>query len=321
MKSKGGANKTKLEDSNNWPAFEKVIDGDNFDYNLKLLLDEQYITPQMADEARQLLKKSKQPVSPAEAKKFEAARKQYEARRAAWDKDYADWREANGIKAELRGMDSEHGHVSTRWADDNLPTATGAAQTELRDYTGQTYRDWNRALRDMGGQVDSDGNLIFPSGRFGKKTRTADKGFTESPESFTTRRGTGWAEFADEFGNRLPGQPKDPRDLVGKTFEWQNYVSNSVTERSAFGGDVQLVTHVPKGAKINWARPYSKHPGENEVVFMRGQHFFVHDVYHSGTDNTWVVEIEILVDDVAASAYKGLTPKPSSKPFGYSGYR
>ena len=284
--AKTGNPKNDLTKSLNWNYFTKVATtGD--ESSLKYLLSNKYIDQSMYDEALGIIHRATNPTA-ADLAKYTADLQAWDAAQEAFRLDLKAWRVANGIpEPKLRGMDAATrlpAGAEVSWADKNFPRVPpGSGRDALSSYTGSSYRAWNQALRDHKGAL--------PAGsQWAKLTREADAAMVENPADIILNRGTSLAEFL------INGSiPTDPMELVGTVQTNHAYTSTAVT--GGFGGSIKIHFFVPKGHKLAWAKPFSHFSSENEVILSRGTRYYVHGV-EKDSHGTWVVQAEVLTDDV-----------------------
>lgn len=306
--AKTGNPKNDLTKSLNWNYFKNVTDSGDTGA-LKYLIDNKYIDQDMYDEALLLIKKATTPTGEAGAA-YEKALAAWKASQDQFQIDIKDWRRANGIPdPRLRGFENAVRHSDnyegTSWANKNLSTAP-AGKSALTTYTGGSYSSWNAALRQHNG--------VLPQGsQWYQKTIDADKGFLPSPVDLVVNRGTSRSEFV--FNGVRGGM--DPMDLVGTVQEAHGYTSTSVGRTAAFGGEIEMKIMVPKDYPVAWVDPFSQHKGERELILKRGSKFFVHKVTESGGgySKKWVLEVEVLMDDVDPSILGPADVMPADSPF------
>ena len=284
--AKTGNPKNDLTQSLNWNYFTKVATtGD--ESSLKYLLSNKYIDQSMYDEALAIIRRATNP-SAADLAKYTADLQAWDAAQEAFRLDLRAWRAANGIpEPRLRGMDAATrlpAGAEVSWADQNFPrTTSGPGEDALKAYTGSSYRAWNQELRKHKGSL--------PAGStWAKLTREADAAMVENPADIILNRGTSLAEFL--IDGRVP---TDPMELVGTTQINHAYTSTAVT--GGFGGSIKIHFFVPKGHKVAWARPFSSFGFENEVILSRGTRYYIHGA-ERGPDGVWVIQAEVLPDDV-----------------------
>ena len=286
--AKTGNPKNDLTQSLNWNYFTKVATtGD--ESSLKYLLSNKYIDQSMYDEALGIIRRATNP-SAADLAKYTADLQSWDAAQEAFRLDLRAWRAANGIpEPRLRGMDAATrlpAGAEVSWADQNFPrTTSGPGEDALKAYTGSSYRPWNQELRKHKGSL--------PAGStWAKLTREADAAMVENPADIILNRGTSLAEFL--IDGRVP---TDPMELVGTTQINHAYTSTAVTGGFGGGGSIKIHFFVPKGHKVAWARPFSSFSFENEVILSRGTRYYIHGA-ERGPDGMWVIQAEILPDDV-----------------------
>ena len=281
--------KNDLTKSNNWSYFQNVVN--NNDLNaLKYLKDNKYIDDALQSKAMQAIVKATTP-NADDAMAYKKAMEAYAKAKSQFDLDLVQWREANGITSAAKGVwDGALAHADNgagvRWANSNLPTATGQAQQAIKKYSGSSYSSWNSALRR-----NANGDAL-PAGEWAEWTRKADQGMVGMPEDVIVRRGTGWDEFA--IGGERKGfiPPPPPHELIGSVQTQHGYTSTSVGNSSAFGGQVNMRIRVPQGHGAAWVDPYSSHQGERELLLSRSTNMYIHDVYQE--NGKWYVDAEVI---------------------------
>lgn len=305
--------KPNLQATANWTRFERVID--LLDRSaVQELLDRQYLTQEMADEALDLIAKAEVAKVKAEA---DFAKKQAAYERA--QKKYAtllkDWREANGIVFTTRGMDEgvlRHGtdREGVQWADSQFSASrwTAGQRQALQTYTGGTYSTWNGQLRRTQGDP-------------GQYAPTLDKvdaamPIQPMPEDVILHRGTGTAAFDFGDGQRRDGRTHDLQSLVGSVQVEHAYMSSSVGNSAAFDSyEVQMKIRAPKGTHGAYVKAFSNFSAEREVILARGIRYYVHAVYK--VDHRWAMEVEIVDADFQPPLTASGAPevRPSATPW------
>lgn len=292
---KANPNKAKpnLQATANWTRFERVID--LLDRTaVQELLDRQYLTQEMADEALDLIAKAEVAKAKAEA---DFAKKQAAYERAAKKhaKALKQWREANGIVFTTRGMDEGVlRHTSddegVRWADSQFDKTRWTAEQRkaLQTYTGGTYSAWNSQLRRTQGDP----------GQYAPTLNKVDAAMPIQPmtEDVILHRGTGTAAFDFGDGQRRDGRTHDLARLVGSVQAEHGYLSMSVGDSAAFSSyEVQMKVRAPKGTPAAYVKAFSNFSHEREVIGARGLRYYVHAAYK--VDHRWVLEVEIVDAD------------------------
>ena len=301
--------KNDLTKSNNWSYFQKVVDSNDLSA-LKYLKTNKYIDDALEAQAKLAIKKATTP-DPADAAKYKSAMDAYAKAKTQFDLDAVQWREANGITSQAKGVWNDvlvhdDNYKGLDWANKNLPTATGDARAGVKKYSGSDYTPWNNSLR-RNASADS-----VPGDSWGEWTRKADKSMVGAPEDIIVRRGTGWDEFAigDQRNRFLP--PPPPSDLIGTVQTQHGYTSTSVGRTSAFSPrPVAMRIRVPQGHGVTWVDPYSKNPGERELLISRSTNYYIHDVYEDG--GTWFVDAEIIPRGVDPSTWAPIKSNPPHK--------
>ena len=284
-----GNPKNDLTKSNNWSYFQNVVNNNDLTA-LKYLQTNKYIDQDLYDLAVAAGKKATTPDA-GDAAAYKRAMDEYASRKAAFDADLVQWREANGITSQAKGVwDGALVHADNgagvRWANSNLPTATGEAKSAVIRYSGSSYREWNDALRK-----NASGDTV-PSGSWAEYTRKADKAMVPMPEDVIVRRGTGWNEFIMDGSRNTSVPPPPPHSLIGSVQTQHGYTSTSVGKTSAFGGQVNMRIRVPQGHGAAWVDPYSAHKGERELLLSRSTNYYIHDVYQE--NGVWYVDAEVV---------------------------
>ncbi|QWY83793.1 VIP2-like ADP-ribosyltransferase toxin [Microbacterium phage PermaG] len=293
----------KLENSNNWNYFDKVVK-DKDASALEYLLTNQYID---ADMYKAMLNHwaSGDKLTPAQAKKYTSEMDAYGKAQAQYKADLAAWKTANGITSSSKGFDGAvrwaTDQAGVDWANKNLKVASGDQRAAIQKYTGSSYAPWNDALRA------NNSKNVPTSGNYQKATRDADAAMAPTPADIIVHRGTTFHELSGT-GVNLP--PPAPTSLIGKTYTNPGYMSTSVGKGAAFGGKpVQMEILVPEGYGTSWAMPYSNFAGERELLLSRHSTLYIHDVYQDGS--TWRVVAEIVPDGEDVSVW---TPSPPKRP-------
>ena len=116
------------------------------------------------------------------------------------------------------------------------------------------------------------------------------------PEDVIVHRGT----VLDSFtigGQRLTGADAARlQQIVGTVQRDHGYMSTSVGVEAAFSHQpVQIKFRVPAGTPAAYVKSFSNFSREREMILARGTHFYVHDVYRSGSK--WIVEAEVVPSD------------------------
>ncbi|URM86913.1 VIP2-like ADP-ribosyltransferase toxin [Microbacterium phage Typher] len=291
----------KLENSNNWGYFNKVVEGKD-PSALDYLLQNQYITPAMHAKMRDMWTTGDK-LSPAQAKKYKADMDAYGKAQAQYKADLAAWKTANGITSSSKGFEGALRHATDQdgvnWANANLKVATGAQRAAIQKYTGSSYAPWNDALRANNSKNPPT------SGNYQKATRDADAAMAPTPQDIIVHRGTTFHEL--NGGSNMP--PPAPTSMIGKTYTNPGYMSTSVGKTAAFGGKpVQMEILVPEGYGTSWAMPYSNFSGERELLLSRHSTLYIHDVYEQ--NGRWRVVAEIVPDGEDATLW---TPAPPAR--------
>lgn len=293
-----GNPKNDLTLSNNWSYFQKVVN-DNDLSALKYLQANKYIDQDLYDLAIAASKKATTP-NPADALAYKKGMDAYAKLKDQFDADMVNWRAANGITSQAKGtwegaLVHTDNSAGVAWANKTLPVAQGSARSAVQKYSGSSYHEWNSTLRKH-----ANGDAV-PSGTWGEFTRNADKAMVGVPEDVVVRRGTGWDEF--HFGGKRNSYmpPPPPHELIGSVQTNHGYISTSVGNSAAFGGQVQMRIRVPQGHGAAWVDPYSSHKGERELLLSRSSNMYIHDVYQEG--NQWYVDAEIIPHGEDASSW------------------
>jgi SPP1 gp7 family putative phage head morphogenesis protein len=287
--------KANLQATANWPRFRRVVE----DLDLGAV-DElearQYLDAALADEARALIAKAAKVKADAEAA-YKTALAAHEKAVKTYRKDLADWREANGIRVTVRGMDDANGEQVLRHGTNAAGVTwgkkvyagyrwTSAERAALREYTGGIYRTWNGQLRRTNGDP----------GAYKASLDKIDSAMAKSfiPEDVILHRGTGTDAFT-VGGVRLGGfDGHRLSEIVGTVQMDHGYMSTSVGNSAAFGGQVQLVVRAPAGTRGAYVEPVSHYgESERELILARGTHLYVHAAYKN-TKGGWTVEAEVV---------------------------
>jgi hypothetical protein len=154
---------------------------------------------------------------------------------------------------------------------------TGAQQSALRTYTGNAYHAWNAYLRGKKSEL--------PNGML-NKIKLAQAGLRPSLEPMLLHRGVGWSAF--------PGvhSADQMQKLIGKKIEHKGFMSTSVGNNAAFGGDVKMQIEAPPGTPMMFVDPFSTHKGENEMVLASGLKFEI--ISASKTGYSTVVRVRVV---------------------------
>ncbi|XAO35612.1 capsid maturation protease and VIP2-like ADP-ribosyltransferase toxin [Microbacterium phage FireCastle] len=290
----------KLENSNNWPYFAKVVN-DKDASALQYLLDNQYIDAGMYNRMLQNWATGDK-LTPAQAKKYKADMEKYARDQAQYLADLAAWKIANGVTSSSKGFEGairwDTDQAGVDWANNNLKVAAGDQRRAVQNYTGSSYAPWNEDLRKNNSKNPPT------EGRFQKATRDADAAMAPTPADIIVHRGTSFHELSGTGAN-MP--PPAPTSLIGKTYTNPGYMSTSVGKSAAFGGKpVQMEILVPEGYGTSWAMPYSNFAGERELLLSRHSTIYIHDVYESG--GRWRVVAEIVPDGEDVSVWSPAPP-------------
>lgn len=296
----------KLENSNNWSQFQKIMDAKGPDYQyseiLNHLTSQKYLDNDLFMEGVNSLKNLGK-LTAAQTKAYKTAMAKYGDELAQYKLDLAQWRTDNGVTSEARGFAGAVRHTNrqgVQWAHENLnsPTKGSPAGNALQFYSGSAYGPWNEALRTLA----RDGAPL-KGGTYGNRTATIDAAMKPIPEDVVLHRGTTWEEFNE--GKLMP--PPSPTDMVGKTYTNHAYASSSVGESAAFDGKpVQIEIMAPKGTRaVNVMQASRYGEREREVLLARGTRYFVHSVMQGG--NKWRVKVEVVLEGEDSSVW---TPIP-----------
>ncbi|QLF82688.1 MuF-like minor capsid & VIP2-like ADP-ribosyltransferase toxin [Microbacterium phage Cicada] len=293
----------KLENSNNWGYFSKVVDNKDAQA-LQYLLDNQYVDVAMVQKIRDAWATGDK-LTPAQAKKYKADMDAYGQAQVKYKADLAAWKTANGITSSSKGFDGAirwtTDQAGVDWANKNLKVASGDQRTAIQRYTGSAYSSWNESLRENNAKTPPT------KGNYQKATRDADAAMAPTPADIIVHRGTTFHELSGTGAN-MP--PPAPTSLIGKTYTNPGYMSTSVGRGAAFGGKpVQMEILVPEGYGTSWAMPYSNFASERELLLSRHSTLYIHDVYQDG--GTWRVVAEIVPDGEDVSVW---TPSPPKRP-------
>ncbi|MCA1195124.1 phage minor capsid protein [Saccharopolyspora sp. 6V] len=213
-----------------------------------------------------------------------------------------------GMKAGLR-FDSNGPAVE--WAMENMPLPADLRPSErqaITTYTGSAYRSINEALRGYKPAENAEWHDRIV-GRLDAAFAKAEIG-----ESILTFRGSGPSILAN-LGANL-NDPASIDGLVGTVHRDAGYLSTSIGNRAAFGGQMVFAFRLPVGTRAMNVMPISKFgTNEREILLNRGTNYVIHAAYQRG--HTWYIECEIVPD--------GWTPPPGWKPDPYGdvdkGYR
>lgn len=284
--------KNSLAETANWGRFQRVIQ-EHDRSAVQELLDRQYLTQEMADEALAIIDKAERAKAAVEAA-YKAALADHERAMKAYARDLADWREANGIKITTRGMDEavkrhDTNAAGTRWADSKFKADrwTTAQRQALQEYTGSSYSTWNDHLRRSGGDP-------------GPYKATLDKidaamDVQPIPEDVILHRGTGVNSFTVNGSPLGVSDAHRLTELVGTVQRDHAYMSTSVGAEAAFNSyAVQIKLRAPAGTRGAYVKAFSHFSRERELILARGTSYYVHAVYKAG--HQWVVEAEIVED-------------------------
>lgn len=168
---------------------------------------------------------------------------------------------------------------------DNAPPLSRDARSAVSNYTGSGYHSINGNLR---GTVGSD---YYGGGEAVTNTvKSLDKAMQPIPFDTTVTRNISGTEA---FGGI------DPTSLPGTIFRDKAYLSTSIKESGVFGGNVQMIINVPKGAKARYVRDISHHKSEYELLLARDTRIVITKVelQQSGGyyGNKYIVYGEVIV--------------------------
>lgn len=140
------------------------------------------------------------------------------------------------------------------------PPWTGPQKHALRDYTGSNYTAINKCLRGTGPCTPA----------LEKTIKGIRGGMKPSTRDIVVYRKTNAATFGLTSAKQLD-------DMVGKVIKDDGVVSTSIFQ-GTWSGQIQMIIEAPKGSKMAWVAPISKHPHENEIVVSPGTHFEIIEV-------------------------------------------
>ncbi|AWY05692.1 ADP-ribosyltransferase domain and MuF-like fusion protein [Microbacterium phage Percival] len=288
--AKTGNPKNDLTKSNNWSYFQRVIEHHDLSA-LDYLKANHYVDDALYAEALEAIARAKSVPDDARAA-FEKDTRLFARRKRTYERNLADWKAVNGITSSQKGMDGGLRHVTdadgVAWANQSASRApAGEGRDAARLYSGGSYREWNGNLRHGKGT---------PSGDWIENTKHLDAAMQPTPEDVIVRRGSGLDAFADALGIRhgsIP--PHDPKKLVGSIQMDYGYMSTSVGQKAAFGGELALEIKVPAGYPSIWLSPDSRYPGERELLLARGTRLFIHSMERKG--GVWHVQAEVIPAD------------------------
>lgn len=170
--------------------------------------------------------------------------------------------------------------ISNQWLAAQPLTAKQKAG--LRHYTGRAYAQMNQYLRSGGTSSISQTSKNHIQG--------AKDGMRPTTEPILVKRGTGANQFITLGAGR--GDASLLWGLTGKTFKDKGFLSTSAGGQAAFGGECLLEIECPTGTPMMYVDPFSKHPGENEMLLQAGLEYKILQVRKEG--NTFVVRARVV---------------------------
>jgi ADP-ribosyltransferase exoenzyme len=202
------------------------------------------------------------------AKEIAEAAKKLEANQPPLPADSASFYDLS--LAEAKELDREWQRIKPR---------TAAEVDGLRHYTGSAYHTMNGYLRGLQSSIDD---------RNKKAIKDAKNGMRPTTKPLLLRRGTGRKQFGLEDINSIWG-------LTGKTVTDGGFLSTSAGGQAAFGGKILMEVEAPVGTPMAYVDPFSKHPGENEMLLQAGLFYKVLNVRKAG--HQFVVRLRVVNED------------------------
>lgn len=187
-----------------------------------------------------------------------------------------------GDTTHYKKIDSKAMQASQKaYMDAHGISLTPAQLEAVQNYTGGGYSSMNGYLRGTHESV-------------GPQTKQhvvqLQSAMMPLQESILLLRGAGWEHFPPEF-RKMPAAKK----LVGKSVTWPEFVSTSVAGSGGqFSGAVHFEIEAPAGTSAIFARPWSIHKSENEVVLPAGTKFRVMSVTPSGGYGPTVIRMRVV---------------------------
>jgi hypothetical protein len=180
-------------------------------------------------------------------------------------------------------------HTNPYGLTDKLREATKQARTTftsqelnaLQDYTGYLYTDMNKlARKGIGAHAGTTANLVDHADRALDKSRL--------PVDLKVYRGTKFKSgFPPEYQNLQPGDVLTDWGIGSTSLD----ASVASSFSSSYGDAVIFEILAPAGSKGLYAKPFSQHKSEDEVMLPRGASLLVHSVTKSGTKLRVVAEL------------------------------
>lgn len=172
----------------------------------------------------------------------------------------------SSISPSTRSVDAKH--ITSREADELKkemddaypPPWTAAQRAALRKYTGSSYRQISKCLRNKSGCTPDITKTI-------EQIRTSMKPSTRDIKIY---RNAGFETFGVSNGAELDS-------LQSKIIKDDGIVSTSIKELSR-PGLVHLEIDAPKGSKLAWIKHVSDHPEEDEILIAPDTHFEIIEV-------------------------------------------
>lgn len=127
-------------------------------------------------------------------------------------------------------------------------------------YTGSSYARINGSLR---------------SGLKADEVSYMDDAMEPLTRNILVHRGTNFEEIGVHSF-------EEAKALEGQLLTQPGYTSTSVGDMAALGGKLRLEIEAPRGTRAVWAKPYSNHTHENELILARGTKYRVLRVNEEG---------------------------------------
>lgn len=178
-------------------------------------------------------------------------------------------------------------HTQTNFSPTFWATQSKAERDAVKTYTGSTYVQMNKFLRDGVGEKRIE-NLCNNCEKLLDKTSIA--------EDTLLYRGMGrrrtLSRALDVSKEELETMIAD-RTLIGQTFVEKGFCSTGVTPGAGWDKNVVLEIVAPKGTKGLYVDPISMHMGEKELLLQRNTTFEIFDFEDSGT----TLKLKVLITE------------------------
>lgn len=173
------------------------------------------------------------------------------------------------------------------------PPWNASQRAALKRYTGDSYVEINKCLRDNSGCTPGIMSTIAQ----------IQKAVKPSTDTITVYRKTHKDAFGVYGGSvgMVEAFDKKMATMIGKTFEDKGVTSTSI-KKDVFSGSVHLEIEVPKGAKIAWVKRVSQHSHEDEIILAPGTRFEIISVKNHDVVEHWrVMKVRVVVDEEYAA--------------------